>query len=48
MPGKEAREACKTALENRSNKSSTTEDVLQMMNPVIETWEYYNSYSSLS
>ncbi|CAC5376565.1 unnamed protein product [Mytilus coruscus] len=36
VPRKEAREACKTALENRSDISIPTEDVLKMMDLVIE------------
>ncbi|CAC5385529.1 unnamed protein product [Mytilus coruscus] len=36
VPRKEAREACKTALENRSDTSIPTENVLKMMDLVIE------------
>ncbi|CAC5399357.1 unnamed protein product [Mytilus coruscus] len=36
VPRKEAREVCKTALENRSDISIPTEDVLKMMDLVIE------------
>ncbi|CAC5402835.1 unnamed protein product [Mytilus coruscus] len=36
VPRKEAREACKTASENRSDISISTEDVLKMMDLVIE------------
>ncbi|XP_071153747.1 uncharacterized protein [Mytilus edulis] len=36
VPRKEAREACKSALENRTNTSIPTEDVLKMMDLVIE------------